>query len=76
MVSIPVSKTDDLGSSPRVRAKNARWCNGSTTDFGSVGPGSSPGRVTKIELKKSKNYFLIQMNFINLQFIKVFDITE
>lgn len=23
-----------------------RWCNGSTTDFGSVCPGSNPGRTT------------------------------
>ena len=25
----------------------ALWCNGSTTDFGSVRAGSSPARVTK-----------------------------
>ena len=34
------------------------WCNGSTTDFGSVCPGSSPG-VSTSSLKVSKNRLLI-----------------
>ena len=34
------------------------WCNGSTTDFGSVCAGSSPG-VSRSSLKVSKNRLLI-----------------
>lgn len=35
-----------------------RWCNGSTTDFGSVCPGSNPGRTTaKAPLKRGVFYF-------------------
>ena len=34
------------------------WCNGSTTDFGSVCPGSSPG-VSTSSLKVSKNRLLL-----------------
>ena len=35
----------------------ALWCNGSTTDFGSVRVGSNPARVTKI-LDKIKKCFV------------------
>lgn len=34
----------------------ALWCNGSTTDFGSVRAGSSPARVTK-DLDEIKKMF-------------------
>ena len=33
----------------------ALWCNGSTTDFGSVRAGSNPARVTK-DLDKKKMF--------------------
>ena len=31
------------------------WCNGSTTGFGSVCPGSNPGSPTTIQLIAAKN---------------------
>ena len=31
-----------------------RWCNGSTTDYGSVCPGSNPGRTTTTALQSDK----------------------
>lgn len=37
--------------------KIALWCNGSTTDFGSVRAGSSPARVTK-DLDEIKKCFV------------------
>jgi hypothetical protein len=39
------SKPKDAGSMPVARSNFVpRWCNGNTTDFDSVVPGSSPGR--------------------------------
>ena len=33
-------------------SKNARWCNGSTTDSGSVCLGSSPGRAANENIRQ------------------------
>jgi hypothetical protein len=35
-----------------------RWCNGSTSDFGSVSLGSNPGRSTKKALTMSRAFFI------------------
>ena len=37
-----------------------RWCNGNTTGFGSVIPGSNPSRPTK----KEKGFRLEPLNFL------------
>ena len=41
------------------------WCNGSTTDFGSVCPGSNPGTSTE-KVRPLDRTFLIHSNFLNV----------
>ena len=36
----------------------ALWCNGSTTDFGSVRAGSNPTRVTYCFMLSNRYYFI------------------
>ena len=41
------------------------WCNGSTTDFGSVCPGSNPGTSTE-KVRPFDRTFLIHSSFLNV----------
>ena len=43
------------------------WCNGSTTDFGSVSQGSNPCRSTKTLVKDWQGFFYLFL-FINYSF--------
>ena len=38
------------------------WCNGSTTDFGSVSPGSNPGTSTKLNREVHSNFMQYTIN--------------
>lgn len=46
------------------------WCNGSTTGFGSVCPGSNPGSPTTIQLIAAKNPLKSQ---VLVDFLLLFD---
>ena len=45
------------------------WCNGSTTGFGSVCPGSNPGRTTKKSVSFETDFFVVYCSF---RIIKIF----